>query len=216
MPEPKFNPKNLSYDSSLPPFLARLHGQHSSAQREGGPDPTLAARRRPGVKKRSASEEAEDAPLVVDERGNVVSAGFLDGGDGDEVAVVGVGDGKEGEGPEGLAGSGKKSEQKLEGEGKQEKVAGIGGAAKKRKVGRVVVNDDADDDDDKHHNNDNASGREKSVDKKKPTATGNKTTSTHKTSTTTTTATATTNTAAKPKQKAKKIKLSFGDDEEAG
>lgn len=212
MPEPKFNPKNLSYDSSLPPFLARLHGQHSSAQREGGPDPTLAARRRPGVKKRSASEEAEDAPLVVDERGNVVSSvGFLDGEDGDEGAVVGVGKGEreEGDGTEGLTGPEKKSEQKLEGNGKQEKVAGIGGAAKKRKVGRVVVNDDVEENE--LDDNDSTGRREKSVDKKKPGATRSKTTSTP-----TTTATTTTNTAAKPKKKAKKIKLSFGDDEEAG
>ncbi|KXJ97639.1 hypothetical protein Micbo1qcDRAFT_156591, partial [Microdochium bolleyi] len=81
MPEPKINARNLTYDGTLPPFLARLHGQHSAASdRDGGPDPMLAARRRPGGKKRSASEEAEDAPLVVDEQGNVVSLPGQDGG----------------------------------------------------------------------------------------------------------------------------------------
>jgi len=214
MPEPKFNPKNLSYDSTLPPFLARLHGQHSSAQRDGGPDPTLAARRRPGVKKRSASEEAEDAPVVVDEHGNVVSAGLLDGEGGDTDREAGE---AEAGGPAGLAGSSKEIEQKQEG-GKQEKVAGIGGAAKKRKVGRVVVNEDADENE---LDDNNSTGKKKpaavgkamgSADDVRSNGTNTKTTS----APTTTTAATTTHASAKPKKKAKKIKLSFGDDEEAG
>ncbi|EHK46662.1 hypothetical protein TRIATDRAFT_80935 [Trichoderma atroviride IMI 206040] len=64
----KINSKNLSYNSSLPPFLAALRAQTSGAS---GPDPILSAQRR-GAKKRSSSEEAEDAPLVVDEEGNAV------------------------------------------------------------------------------------------------------------------------------------------------
>ncbi|PHH81411.1 hypothetical protein CDD82_843 [Ophiocordyceps australis] len=65
----KITPKNLSYSSSLPPFLARLQAQAAGAQ---GPDALAAARRRSG-KPRSESEEAEDAPLVVDEHGNRMS-----------------------------------------------------------------------------------------------------------------------------------------------
>ncbi|KHO01230.1 uncharacterized protein MAM_00231 [Metarhizium album ARSEF 1941] len=68
MPD-KITSKNLSYTSSLPPFLARLHAQSAGVT---GPDPLLAAQKR-STKKRSSSEEAEDAPLVVDERGNAVS-----------------------------------------------------------------------------------------------------------------------------------------------
>lgn len=64
----KINSKNLSYSSSLPPFLAALRAQASGAS---GPDPILSAQRR-GGKKRSSSEEAEDAPLIVDEEGNAV------------------------------------------------------------------------------------------------------------------------------------------------
>ncbi|KAF5676784.1 hypothetical protein FHETE_1977 [Fusarium heterosporum] len=66
---PKINSKNLSYDNAAPPFLAALRAQAAGAR---GPDPILAAQRR-SAKKRSSSEEAEDAPLVVDEDGNVVS-----------------------------------------------------------------------------------------------------------------------------------------------
>ncbi|EHK20617.1 uncharacterized protein TRIVIDRAFT_49169 [Trichoderma virens Gv29-8] len=64
----KINSKNLSYNSSLPPFLAALRAQASGAS---GPDPILSAQRRSG-KKRSSSEEAEDVPLVVDENGNTI------------------------------------------------------------------------------------------------------------------------------------------------
>ncbi|KAL7788387.1 hypothetical protein V8C37DRAFT_404427 [Trichoderma ceciliae] len=64
----KINSKNLSYNSSLPPFLNALRAQASGAS---GPDPILSAQRR-GGKKRSSSEEAEDIPLIVDENGNTV------------------------------------------------------------------------------------------------------------------------------------------------
>ncbi len=67
----KFNANNLSYSKNLPPFLAALHGQYSD-QRGDGPDPILAAQRR-AVKVRSASEEVEDAPLVLDDHGDVVA-----------------------------------------------------------------------------------------------------------------------------------------------
>lgn len=67
----KFNAKNLSYNSTLPPFLAALKSQHGSSH--AGPNPLLAGNRRLGAK-RSGSAEAEDAPVVVDEEGNVVDA----------------------------------------------------------------------------------------------------------------------------------------------
>lgn len=71
MPD-KITSKNLTYDSTLPPFLAALRGQAVGSQ---GPDPILSGRRR-GAKKRSGSEEAEDAPLVLDEDGNAVAVEF--------------------------------------------------------------------------------------------------------------------------------------------
>lgn len=71
MPD-KITSKNLTYDSTLPPFLAALRGQ---AVRSQGPDPILSGRRR-GAKKRSSSEEVEDAPLVLDEDGNAVAVEF--------------------------------------------------------------------------------------------------------------------------------------------
>lgn len=71
MPD-KITSKNLTYDSTLPPFLAALRGQAVGSQ---GPDPILSGRRR-GAKKRSGSEEAEDAPLVLDDDGNAVAVEF--------------------------------------------------------------------------------------------------------------------------------------------
>lgn len=122
--QPKINSKNLSYSSDLPPFLARLRGQHQQQRDSDSPDPILAARRR-AARPRSASEEAEDAPLVVDENGNTVT--FPSGAD-EEISNETKGEGIDG-----------KDDQKRD--NTKEKIAGIG-ASKKRKVGRVVGGDD--------------------------------------------------------------------------
>ncbi|KAF4991037.1 hypothetical protein FGRMN_8062 [Fusarium graminum] len=112
---PKINSKNLSYDNAAPPFLAALRAQAAGAR---GPDPILAAQRR-SAKKRSSSEEAEDAPLVVDEDGNVVSLEV------DKDGVVKDNGDQELE-PVEVKEAAKESESK----------AAIGG--RKRKVGKVV------------------------------------------------------------------------------
>ncbi|KAI1338279.1 hypothetical protein F5Y15DRAFT_137513 [Xylariaceae sp. FL0016] len=132
----KITPKNLSYDTSLPPFLARLRGQHTSAP---GPDPLLAAHRRPSARKRTASEEAEDAPLVLDDQGNVVELDAAARRDLEDGSNEGRGDGG--------AAAAKSAEAEKQGaqdvgeeESEKEKVASIG-AIKKRKAGRVVGGD---------------------------------------------------------------------------
>ncbi|KAF5024746.1 hypothetical protein F66182_3178 [Fusarium sp. NRRL 66182] len=158
---PKINSKNLSYDNSVPPFLAALRAQAAGAS---GPDPILAAQRR-SAKKRSSSEEAEDVPLVVDEDGNVVSLevdkdGIVqDTGDHDTA-------------PADVKEATKEAESK----------AAIGG--RKRKVGKVV-GEAADDAKIEGGNED----RKKDGDDKEPAKNR------------------------KPKKKAKKIKLSFDEDE---
>ncbi|KAI0455595.1 hypothetical protein F5B21DRAFT_503155 [Xylaria acuta] len=134
----KITSKNLTYDTSLPPFLARLRGQQTA---HSGPDPILAAHRRPG-QKRSASEEAEDAPVVVDEDGNVVylKDGVLEGEDS--------GTQKEAADKVYLSSDNKNEEEEEEADlaqGKErEKVADIG-ASRKRKVGRVIGEEQSDD-----------------------------------------------------------------------
>ncbi|KAK1634925.1 hypothetical protein BDP81DRAFT_54883 [Colletotrichum phormii] len=115
----KITGKNLSYDTNIPPFLRALQAQ---AAGNGGPDEILSKRRRAG-KKRSDSEEAEDAPLVVDDEGNVVDV-RVDKDGGVEADAL-------------------KKDGEEEGEGKdikEEKIAGIG-ASKKRKAGKVVGGD---------------------------------------------------------------------------
>ncbi|KAI0437620.1 hypothetical protein F4803DRAFT_141940 [Xylaria telfairii] len=123
----KITSKNLTYDNSLPPFLARLRGQQTA---HSGPDPILAAQRRPG-QKRSASEEAEDAPVVIDEDGNVV---YLRDGEleGEDSSAQKEANGKE------EPSSNDETEAGDLAQGKErEKVAGIG-ASRKRKVGRII------------------------------------------------------------------------------
>lgn len=186
----KITSKNLSYDTTLPPFLARLHGQHQQHLSSDSPDPILAARRRPGARVRSASEEAEDAPLVVDERGNVVQLD-VDEESGDVVK------GEEGSNTKEEAGGGDDGEKGKESTARAAgskdaavKVAGIG-AGKKRKVGRVIgVGEDGDDE-------------SREADSKRVA-----------TKTTESDAKPTTSAKQPPKKKAKKkkIQLSFGDD----
>ncbi|TGJ84974.1 hypothetical protein E0Z10_g3772 [Xylaria hypoxylon] len=133
----KINSKNLTYDNSLPPFLARLRGQQTA---HSGPDPLLAAHRRPG-QKRTASEEAEDAPVVVDEDGNVVylKDGLLEGEYIQDRKEVGDEDERE------KADSNNTVEEDLAQSKEKVKVAGIG-ASRKRKVGRVIGEENLDDD----------------------------------------------------------------------
>jgi hypothetical protein len=118
----KITAKNLSYDANPPPFLAALQARALSGSR--APDPIIAARRR-GVKTRSASEAAEDAPLVVDEQGNEV---------GVEVGEDGTVKDAEGEREVGDDATEPDKGREHTGSGK---VAGIGGA-RKRKAGKVV------------------------------------------------------------------------------
>ncbi|KAF6812465.1 hypothetical protein CSOJ01_05170 [Colletotrichum sojae] len=117
----KITSKNLSYDTKIPPFLRALHAQ--AAGNASGPDPILSQRRRAG-KKRSESEEAEDAPLVVDEDGNVVDVRVGKDGDVDEDALK-------------KDGGADKNEEEAKEKREAEKVAGIG-ASKKRKAGKVI------------------------------------------------------------------------------
>ncbi|RYP21048.1 hypothetical protein DL765_002455 [Monosporascus sp. GIB2] len=194
---PKITSKNLTYDTTLPPFLARLRGQQRQYS-EDGPDPILAARRRPQGKPRSASEEAEDAPVVVDDRGNVVQ--LRDGAIVDDDGDAGVGQdegGAEVEKADGDAAEKRDDEEEAR-KRDAEKVAGIG-AGKKRKAGRVVGGagsgsgreDDREDGGGDGNGSKQKSARADDADAKaKSTATAPK------------------------KKKAKKIKLSFGDDGE--
>lgn len=169
----KITSKNLSYDDSLPPFLARLRNQHAASAAE--PDPILASRRR-AAKPRSASEEAEDGPLVVDEEGVTVS-GVTVGKDG--VVTEEKVDGDDGAGA---------TEEKDTDKGKEEKVAAIG-AGRKRKVGKVVGGDDEENKEEgaKAAKKRTETSKTKEDDKSKDLPKG--------------------------KKKAKKIKLSFGDED---
>lgn len=137
----KISAKNLHYDQKLPPFLARLRGE--AANNDAGPDPLLVRNRR-HAKPRSASEEAEDGPLIVDEEGNAVS-GLRVGVDGAVTETVK----KDAGGQEGDQDGGKEAEGKEEEQTRhKEKTAGIG-ATKKRKVVKVIGGDGADEEEQK-------------------------------------------------------------------
>ncbi|KAL2195362.1 hypothetical protein P885DRAFT_40522 [Corynascus similis CBS 632.67] len=195
----KITAKNLQYNTTLPPFLARLRGQHASETDRDGPDPILAARRR-AVKPRSKSAEAEDAPLVVDEHGNAL----------EDVAVDADGSVKEKE----AEAAGDRQQQQQEGDQppdldtatSRENLAGVGDQRKKRKIGKIIG-----------AGADEVEGEEKGAEKRNVHDQESGTEAAGAAGSTERDTTEKDGSAAagkiKAKKKVKKIKLSFGDDE---
>jgi hypothetical protein len=125
----KITPKNLSYDSTLPPFLARLQ----SAPQER--NEFQAARPK---KQRTAEDEAEDEPVYFDEgSGETLSRREWEERENAAEEAEKIGE----EGEEGV----KKGERKGEIKEGKEKVAAIG-VGKKRKVGKIVGGDEEEED----------------------------------------------------------------------
>ncbi|ERS97398.1 uncharacterized protein SPSK_03647 [Sporothrix schenckii 1099-18] len=120
----KFNANSLSYSQNLPAFLAKLQGQYNDDRNGQRADPILATQRR-AAKKRSASEEAEDAPLILDDNGNVMAGVTVDT---DGTATM---DNKDKYDEAGTTKRYEKTSTSLDG------VAGIG-AGKKKRLGRVI------------------------------------------------------------------------------
>lgn len=193
----KISNKNLHYDSSLPPFLARLKNQHTATIGDG-PDPLLAAHRRP-TKPRDQADIDEDAPVIVDEEGNVVAAGTMSVGVDGTVTKTAKGE---------VAADKEKEDEEGEKEGEEEKEkennGGMIGGKRKRKVGKVIGGDDEEEE--------TTTTTTKSATKSKRTDDGSKVTNSTKTDAEAKEKDKAKNGAAsKGKKKAKKIKLSFGD-----
>ena len=129
--------KDLSYDSSLPPFLQRLRAQNTGYGDDGDPDRHERPLARP---KKAKNPDDDDGPTFVDESGETVTKEDYEkqlkgDAEGEEDAgnVTGElkGDGK----PEALGAlPGLRVEQKLT----------DGAAAKKRKMAKVVGEDEED------------------------------------------------------------------------
>lgn len=193
----KITGKNLHYDSSLPPFLARMQANQNA--RDGRQEFTVARSKKP----KSAEEEAEDEPVIFDEvsgesltrkqweerEGNESTSKLNEENEDDKLGGESheLGQGKEEEG--GIART-------------KEKVAEIGGG-KKRKVGKVIGGGTGDDDEDASETNTlvskKAEGDKKAAQssgKDAPSSLGKKV-----------------DKGGKSSKKGKKIKLSFGDDE---
>ncbi|RDA88189.1 hypothetical protein CP532_6808 [Ophiocordyceps camponoti-leonardi (nom. inval.)] len=131
----------LRYDAALPPFLAALRAQ-AATDAESGPDPQASARRRVG-QKRSASEEAEDGPLVVDERGHAIDVkdGRIAGidHDDDDDDTLAPPDRLVSSSSTAVAGGASSSNKSTAADTKKEKPAAIG--SRRRRTGRVVGQD---------------------------------------------------------------------------
>ena len=124
--------KNLQYDSSLPPFLARLHGR--AAGNGDVIDPSAKAHRKM-ARPRSGSAEAEDGPLVVDREGNI-----LDGVKLEADGTLKTGDGSPKD-PETADTPIMKEDNEYKSFSGNEKIVRIGGI-RKRKAGKLIIADE--------------------------------------------------------------------------
>lgn len=117
MVSPKITSKSLSYDASLPPFLQRLRAENT-----GGSTAAPRPKRAP-----NPDADEEDEPVYVDEEGAAL--------DDSELHSLGVTKKGAEKGDESAGDA--KPEVAGELQRKEEKIAEIGGA-RKRKAGRVV------------------------------------------------------------------------------
>ena len=135
MPEGKIKSKDLSYESTLPPFLQRLHAQKAG---RGDLDRHEQPIARP---KRAKAHEEEDEPTVVDEAGETISKAELEkltapeNGDSDGGDENGKTVGQESAEPKG-SGAMQDGSQRVD-----QKVTD-GTATKKRKAAKVVGEDE--------------------------------------------------------------------------
>jgi hypothetical protein len=134
----KIKSKDLSYDSSLPPFLQRLRTQNTGYGNEGDPDRHERPLARP---KKAKNPDDDDGPTFVDESGEMVSKADYEkqlNGDveDDETGGNVIGGPKDDGEPEASGAlpshSGPRVEQKLT----------DGTAVKKRKVAKVIGDED--------------------------------------------------------------------------
>lgn len=130
----KITPKNLHYDTTLPPFLARLQSQNTN--QDGRQDYHAARPKKP----RDEEADREDEPVYFDEAsGETLTKGeweerekFEGGGNVPE---------EEAEGKESGSGAGKEEGGEKKERGEMEKVAAIG-RAPKRKAGKIIGGDE--------------------------------------------------------------------------
>ncbi|TGO62841.1 hypothetical protein BOTNAR_0108g00020 [Botryotinia narcissicola] len=183
----KITSKNLSYNSTLPPFLQRLQSNHASSS-DGRHEFTISRPRKPI----DEDAERESEPVVFDEvSGETLSKEEWERREKEREEEGGVKESEEGEG---------------EGEGMDKKesakvAVGIGGS-KKRKVGKVIggLEDEEIEKGEEEEKSGNKASSKKDTGNQKKSESG-KVGAASKT---------------KPKaaaKKGKKIKLSFGDDE---
>lgn len=171
----KITPKNLSYNTTLPPFLARLQSNNNDRNEFQHARPKKA---------RTAEDEAEDEPVYFDEgSGETLTRREWEEKEKKEEEEVAEGDG-----------AGVVEEGKGEKEGGIKEQTAVIGASKKRKVGKVVGGDEDEEAGDKMATGPatKTAKESKGEESKKVSVAKGK---------------------GKPAKKAKKIKLSFGDDD---
>lgn len=136
----KIKSKDLSYDSSLPPFLQRLRAQNTGYGEGGDPDRHQVPLARP---KKAKNPDDDDGPTFVDESGELVSKADYERRLKGDASGEETGDNVNGE----LKGDSKPEAGALPADSKPrvEQKLTDGNAVKKRKVAKVVGDEDEDD-----------------------------------------------------------------------
>jgi hypothetical protein len=131
----KITPKNLSYDSTLPPFLARLQANNNS--RDDRHEFSIA---RP-KKMRTAEDEAEDEPVYFNEEsGETLTKSEWEANEAgkDEERA------DQKDAAKGSEDATSTAEELKGGKGKKDEKVAVIGIGKKRKVGKIVGGEDDD------------------------------------------------------------------------
>ena len=159
-PEGKIKSKNLSYESTLPPFLQRLHDQNAGRGDQDRHERQIA---RP---KRAKTHDEDDEPTVVDESGELVSKESLE-----KMSSATNGDVEDGGNVKGSTdvdaepkASGAIQDDQLE---RSDQKVTDGTATKKRKAGKVVGEDSIGNGDDTNEKNDSVTTKAAKKIKKK-------------------------------------------------
>jgi hypothetical protein len=137
MSNPKITPKNLSYTTTLPPFLQRLHNTASNSPLDGRHEFTIARPKRA----RDPNADDEDEPAYVDEETNHTLSkeeykALISGGGGNAELQQ-----REAEGGEGAEGGGEGVGKVGGKESAKETERAVIGVSRKRKAAKVIGGD---------------------------------------------------------------------------
>ncbi|KAL3423819.1 hypothetical protein PVAG01_05566 [Phlyctema vagabunda] len=134
----KITPKNLSYDTSLPPFLQRMQAANAASSRDGRHEFSIARPKRA----RDPDDERDDEPVYFDaQSGDTLTKGEWEARELEKEKAEQEGEGEEEDGIGAVTAEDKEKDKNKEKD--KETLAAVAaiGASRKKKAGKVVGGD---------------------------------------------------------------------------